>query len=81
MRTLTKTEKKVLNLLNKIDLLSKSEDFNATIFGQAGYSVYLLLKPTPEQLNTEANKESILKDRIAWKSTNLIGDGGDADFI
>jgi len=78
--SLSKSEKKVIELLKKIDELAKEKDFQATVFGQSGYSLYLLKNPTKEEIDLESRNQYILKDRIIWKSESLIGDGGDADF-
>ena len=51
------------------------------MFGQAGYNLYLLKNQTHEQIDLERNEQAILNNRIIWKSKNLIGDSGDADFI
>jgi hypothetical protein len=77
---LSKSEKQVIKLLEKIDTISKNNDFKAYLFGQAGYYVALLKDPTPEQVDVESKKELILNDRVIWKSRNIRGDGGDADF-
>jgi len=77
---ISKSEKQVLKLLKKIDIIAKEKDFQCIMFGQSGYNLYLLKNPTKEQIELESKAKSISKDRIIWKSDYLIGDGGDADF-
>jgi hypothetical protein len=80
-RKLSKSEKAVIKLLEKIDEISNSPDFNCTIFGNAGYSVLMLTDPTKEQGEHEYETTTISKDRIVWKSRHLVGDGGDPDIF
>jgi hypothetical protein len=78
--SLSKSEKQVIKLLEKIDEISKNKDFKAYLFGQAGYYIALLKNPTKEQIDFESKKEIILNERVIWKSNHILGDGGDADF-
>ncbi len=81
-RKLSKTEKKIVRLLEKIDqLAANNDDVNISIFG-CGYglhSEFMLLLDTGERhYNTiEYRKGYIHMDRIAWRSEFIPANGGD----
>jgi hypothetical protein len=79
--SLSKSERKVLELLKKIDVIAKEPDFNSTVFGQAGYFLAFIKNPNDNQIEIERKKQCILNERVIWMSKHLIGDGGDADFV
>lgn len=83
-RPLSKDEKRVISYLKKIDkIVGKSDDFNAVLFGHAGYRLYLLLESNKKQKIERTINDSwgtIRKDTIAWVSEDMRGDGGDPYF-
>ena len=78
--SLSKSEKQVIKLLEKIDEIANKKDFKAYIFGQAGYFAVLLKNPTPKQIEIESKQRLILNERVIWMSKNIRGDGAHADF-
>jgi len=89
----TKTELKVIKLLEKIDELSKEKDFNAYLFGNTRRALYLVLSPfndnkkESEQLNLIRDIElsgkvglvDLAFETCPWIAESIVGDGGDCD--
>lgn len=82
-RPLSKTEKRVLAHLKKIDSIvgENREDFNAVLFGNAGARVLMILASDKQHDVDATCGEKIRNDAVAWCSKYVGGDGGDGDFV